>query len=129
MRGHYDHDVKRFGEQYACGDGQAREQMQDVLINLQTSLIITLHSIMMDDVDLDFNTLQSASDDCRVNAGVCLGQLSQRLSSAIQAQAYYPSSTPDLPCSPCRPPWPTPVAEAPILRPPRIVLPVRLILV
>lgn len=94
MRGHYDHDVKRFGEQYACGDGQAREQMQDVLINLQTSLIITLHSIMMDDVDLDFNTLQSASDDCRVNAGVCLGQLSQRLSSAIQAQAYYPSSTP-----------------------------------
>ena len=93
VRGHYDHDVKRFGEQYACGDGQAREQMKDVLINLQMTLIINLRSIMMDDLDLDFNALQSASDDCRVNAGVCLGQLSQRLSSSLQAQAYYPSSS------------------------------------
>lgn len=92
VRGHYDHDVKRFGEQYACGDGQAREQMKDVLINLQMTLIITLRSIMMDDVELDFGVLQAASDDCRVNAGVCLGQLSQRLSSAIQAQAYFPNS-------------------------------------
>ncbi|KEF59173.1 uncharacterized protein A1O9_04017 [Exophiala aquamarina CBS 119918] len=92
VRGHYDHDVKRFGEQYACGDSQAREQMKDVLINLQMTLIINLRSVIMDDLHLDFDALQSASDDCRVNAGVCLGQLSQRLSSAIHAQAYYPSS-------------------------------------
>ena len=91
IRGHYDHDLKRFGEPYACGDGKAREQMKDVLINLQMTLIITLRSIMMDEVDLDFNALQSASDDCRVNAGVCLGQLSQRLSPALQASVLLSS--------------------------------------
>ena len=90
MRGHYDHDVKRFGEPYACGDIQAREQMKDVLINMQMTLIITLRSAFMDDIDLDFNMLQTASDDCRVNAGVCLGQLSQRLSDSAKAQAMYP---------------------------------------
>jgi hypothetical protein len=44
----------------------------------------------MDDVDLDFDALQTSSDDCRVNAGVCLGQLSQRLSDVAKAQAMYP---------------------------------------
>ncbi|EXJ80846.1 hypothetical protein A1O3_07132 [Capronia epimyces CBS 606.96] len=92
VRGHYDHDLKRFGEPYACGDIQAREQMKDVLINLQMTLIITLRSVYMDEMDLDFNTLQTASDDCRVNAGVCLGQLSQRLSDAVKAQACYPQN-------------------------------------
>lgn len=90
VRGHYEHDLKRFGEQYACGDIQAREQMKDILINLQMTLIITLRSVYMDGMDLDFNALQTSSDDCRVNAGVCLGQLSQRLSDAAKAQAYYP---------------------------------------
>lgn len=90
VRGHYEHDVKRFGEPYACGDIQAREQMKDVLINLQMSLIITLRTVFMDGLDLDFLALQTASDDCRVNAGVCLGQLSQRLSDAVRAQAFYP---------------------------------------
>lgn len=91
VRGHYDHDVKRFGEQYTCGDSQAREQMKDVLINLQMRLIIALRTVMMDEMELDFDALQTASDDGRVNTGVCLGQLSQRLSSNLQAQAHYPT--------------------------------------
>lgn len=90
VRGHFDHDFKRFGEQFACGDAQARENMKDVLINLQMTLIIALRSSGMDLTDLDFDALQSASDDCRVNAGVCLGQLSQRLSDSAKAQAMYP---------------------------------------
>lgn len=89
VRGHYDHDLRRFGEQYACGDIQAREQMKDVLINLQMTLLITLRTVWMDEMDIDFLALQTASDDCRVNAGVCLGQLSQRLSDAAKAQAMY----------------------------------------
>ncbi|KIW95641.1 uncharacterized protein Z519_04226 [Cladophialophora bantiana CBS 173.52] len=101
VRGHYEHDLKRFGEPYACGDIQAREQLKDVLINLQMSLIITLRTVFMDGIELDFPALQAVSDDCRVNAGVCLGQLSQRLSDAVKAQAFYPhtlsfSSTPGL---------------------------------
>ncbi|KIX02513.1 uncharacterized protein Z518_08454 [Rhinocladiella mackenziei CBS 650.93] len=94
VRGHYEHDLKRFGEQYACGDIQAREQMKDVLINLQMTLIITLRTVYMDDMELDFHALQTASDDCRANAGVCLGQWSQRLSDAVKAQAFYPPNTP-----------------------------------
>ncbi len=93
VRGHFDHDFRRFGEPYACGDIQARESMKDVLINLQMTLIIALRSSGMDDVDLDFDALQTASDDCRVNAGVCLGQLSQRLSDAAKAQAMYPPNS------------------------------------
>ncbi|KAI9870979.1 MAG: hypothetical protein M1823_008584, partial [Watsoniomyces obsoletus] len=69
VRGHFDHDFKRFGEPYACGDIQARESMKDVLINLQMTLIIALRSSGMDDVDLDFDALQTSSDDGRVNAG------------------------------------------------------------
>lgn len=68
---------------------QAREQMKDVLINLQMSLIIHLRTVFMDGMDLDFAALQGASDDCRVNAGVCLGQLSQRLSDATRTQSIY----------------------------------------
>ncbi|KIW20058.1 hypothetical protein PV08_00633 [Exophiala spinifera] len=92
VRGHYEHDLKRFGEQYACGDIQAREGMKDILINLQMTLIITLRTVYMDNMDLDFNALQTTSDNCRVNAGVCLGQLSQRLSEAVRAQAHHPTS-------------------------------------
>ncbi|KAK7888272.1 hypothetical protein LTR67_009150 [Exophiala xenobiotica] len=92
VRGHYQHDLKRFGEQYACGDIQAREQMKDILINLQMTLIITLRNVYMDNMDLDFNALQTSSDDCRVNAGVCLGQLSQRLAEAARAHAHHPAS-------------------------------------
>ncbi|OAP60497.1 hypothetical protein AYL99_05499 [Fonsecaea erecta] len=92
VRGHYEHDLKRFGEPYACGDIQAREQLKDVLINLQMSLIITLRTVYMDGIELDFVALQTASDDCRVNAGVCLGQLSQRLSDVMKAQAFYPQT-------------------------------------
>ncbi|EXJ90407.1 hypothetical protein A1O1_03508 [Capronia coronata CBS 617.96] len=94
VRGHYEHDLKRFGESYACGDIQAREQMKDVLINLQMTLIVTLRNVYMDEMDLDFNTVRTASDDCRVNASVCLGQLSQRLSDAAKVQAYYPQNIP-----------------------------------
>ena len=90
VRGHYEHDVKRFGDLYACGDVHARDQMKDVLINLQMSLVITLKTVYMDGIDLDFLALQSASDDCRVNAGVCLGQLSQRLSDVTKSQAFHP---------------------------------------
>ncbi|KAJ9606679.1 hypothetical protein H2200_008687 [Cladophialophora chaetospira] len=93
VRGHYEHDLKRFGEPYACGDIQARDQMKDVLINLQMSMVITLKTVYMDGIEPDFPTLQTTSDDCRVNAGVCLGQLSQRLSDAVKAQAFYPSQS------------------------------------
>lgn len=92
VKGQYDRDLRRFGEPFACGDGTAREQMKDVLINLQMALIISLRGISMDDGDVDFESLQQTSDDCRTNAGVCLGQLSQRLSDTAKAQALIPEA-------------------------------------
>jgi len=82
--------------------------MKDVLINLQMTLIISLRSVLLDDMELDFAPLQTASDDCRVNAGVCLGQLSQRLSDSAKAQAMYPQNMTGYPSSPSLMPPMTP---------------------
>lgn len=64
--------------------------MKDVLINLQMALTISLRGVSMDDSDLDFDSLQQTSDDCRTNVGVCLGQYSQRLSDIAKAEAMLP---------------------------------------
>lgn len=90
IQGQYAHDLKRFGESYACGDSQAREQMKDILITLQLALLSNLQGVLMDNETLEFSTLQTASDDSRVNAVVCLGQLSQRISAAATATAMLP---------------------------------------
>ena len=90
IQGQYDHDHKRFGESYGCGDSQAREQMKDVLITLQITVLSSLQGMWIDDSALDYEALQSASDDSRVNAVVCLGQLSQRISAAAAANAMLP---------------------------------------
>ena len=90
IQGQYDHDLKRFGESYGCGDSQAREQMKDVLITLQITVLSSLQGMWIDDSALDYEALQSASDDSRVNAVVCLGQLSQRISAAAAANAMLP---------------------------------------
>ncbi|OAL28818.1 hypothetical protein AYO22_02683 [Fonsecaea multimorphosa] len=81
----YDHDVRRFGETYARGDATAREQMKDILINLQQAVISHLREVFMDEATLDLHMLKETSDDCRVNATVCLGQLYQRMSTATAA--------------------------------------------
>jgi hypothetical protein len=90
IQGQYDQDLKRFGEAYACGDSQAREQMKDVLITLQINVLSSLQGVWIDDADLDYAALQSASDDSRVNVVVSLGQLSQRISAAATANAMLP---------------------------------------
>ncbi|KAJ9602776.1 hypothetical protein H2200_012556 [Cladophialophora chaetospira] len=81
----YDHDVRRFGETYARGDAVAREQMKDVLINLQQAVLSHLREVFMDEAALDLHMLKETSDDSRVNATVCLGQLYQRMSTATAA--------------------------------------------
>ncbi|OAL34792.1 hypothetical protein AYO20_05987 [Fonsecaea nubica] len=81
----YDHDVRRFGETYARGDAIAREQMKDILINLQQAVISHLREVFMDEATLNLHMLKETSDDCRVNATVCLGQLYQRMSTATAA--------------------------------------------
>lgn len=107
IKGQYDHDLKRFGESYACGDSQAREQMKDVLITLQITVLSSLQGVLIDDAELDYAAVQSASDDSRVNAVVCLGQLSQRISAAAAANAMlpehnmpYPTGSDRVPTSP-----------------------------
>ncbi|OCT44815.1 hypothetical protein CLCR_05428 [Cladophialophora carrionii] len=82
VRSQYDRDVRRFGETYARGDAIAREQMKDILIHLQQDVISHLREVFMDEAALDLHMLKETSDDCQVNATVCLGQLYQRMSTA-----------------------------------------------
>ena len=82
VQSQYDHDARRFGETYALGDAFAREQMKDILINLRQAVISHLREVYMDEAALDLYMLKESSDDCRVNATVCLGQLYQRMSNA-----------------------------------------------
>lgn len=85
VQSQYDHDVRRFGETYARGDAVAREQMKDILITLQQAVISHLREVFMDEASLNLHALKETSDDCRVNATVCLGQLYQRMSTATAA--------------------------------------------
>src|SRR2546423_632386 len=64
--------------------------MKDVLITLQITVLSSLQGMWIDGSALDYEALQSASDDSRVNAVVCLGQLSQRISAAAAANAMLP---------------------------------------
>ncbi|RMZ92730.1 hypothetical protein DV736_g11, partial [Chaetothyriales sp. CBS 134916] len=92
VKGQFNYEHRRWAEPYAVGDIQAREQMKDVLIALQMTVVIVLRTVYMDEIDVDFNALQTASDDCRVNASVCLGQLSQRLSDQAKVVAMWPQA-------------------------------------
>ena len=99
IEGQYKHEFKRFGEAYACGDAQAREQMKDLLLTLQIT-VTSMQIVFLDNGTLDYASLQSASDDCRINTVVCLGQLSQRISAVAQAKAILPYKGTVYPTSP-----------------------------
>ncbi|KAK5210861.1 hypothetical protein LTR47_001582 [Exophiala xenobiotica] len=81
VQSQYDHDVRRFGETYARGDATAREQMKDIVISIQR-INTHLREVFMDDTSLNLHIMKETSDDGRVNATVCLGQLYQRMSTA-----------------------------------------------
>ena len=59
--------------------------MKDVLITLQMEVMSTLGRVEENDSKLNFEELQQVSDECRVNAVVCLGQLYQRLAYSQNA--------------------------------------------
>ncbi|GAD92856.1 predicted protein [Paecilomyces variotii No. 5] len=78
----YDSNFRRFGAQYEQGDQIAREQMKDIIINLQMALLRNLRMASEDDVEVNFIALQIASDDSQVNAIMALCQLYQRMAVA-----------------------------------------------
>ncbi|KAF3480920.1 uncharacterized protein GIQ15_06267 [Arthroderma uncinatum] len=80
VQGQYEENLMRLGNAYANGDQNARETLKDVVINLQLTLLGTLRMALLDNLELDFDVLQRASDESRVNALICLFQLGQRLS-------------------------------------------------
>lgn len=102
VQGQYDHDFRRFGEAYAQGDQTARESMKDIIINLQMALLTSLQEALQTDLELNYESLQIASDNTRVNAVVCLGQLHQRLASQ-SPQTIQPPSTQATEQPPSRP--------------------------
>lgn len=99
VQGYFDADSKRLGHAYSVGDFTAQMQLRDVLLHLKT-LVGDLQDVLLDEKQIDFRILQDASDHCRVNAGVCLGQLSQRLANAnpmyMQSPPAYMSGVPPM---------------------------------
>lgn len=89
VQGYFEADSKRLGPAYTIGDYDAQLQLRDVLLSLKT-LVGELSDVLLDDKEVDFRQLQDASDNCRVNAGVCLGQLSQRLAAPMQTHFQPP---------------------------------------
>lgn len=89
VQGYFDADSKRLGPAYTIGDYDAQLQLRDVLLSLKT-IVGELSDVLLDDKEVDFRQLQDASDNCRVNAGVSLGQLSQRLAAPMQAHFQPP---------------------------------------
>lgn len=83
VRGYFDADSKRLGPAYTIGDYESQDRLRDVLLNLKT-LIGELSDVLIESKEVDFATLQEASDACRGQAGVCLGQLSQRLADPMR---------------------------------------------
>ncbi|KAK2865339.1 hypothetical protein FQN49_003676 [Arthroderma sp. PD_2] len=94
VQGQYEENLMRLGNAYANGDQNARETLKDVVINLQLTLLATLRMALLDNLELDYDVLQRASDESRVNALICLFQLGQRLSlGAPPSHHKMPSST------------------------------------
>ncbi|KKZ64980.1 hypothetical protein EMCG_09125 [[Emmonsia] crescens] len=83
VQGQYDLDVKRIGQKYVYGDETAQENMKSILSSLQTTLLVGLQRALMDNLDLDCDSLQASSDNSRVNSIVCLSQLGQRLGPSV----------------------------------------------
>lgn len=69
-------------QRYALGDHIAREQLKDIVINLQMALLTNLSESLTRDVELNLGVLQIASDNSRVDAVMAMCQLYQRLSQA-----------------------------------------------
>ncbi|KLJ08811.1 hypothetical protein EMPG_15750 [Blastomyces silverae] len=83
VQGQYDLDVKRIGQKYVYGDEIAQEDMRFILSSLQATLLVGLQRALMDDLDLDYSSLQASSDSSRVDSIICLSRLGQRLAPSV----------------------------------------------
>jgi len=93
VQGYFDADSRRFGAAYKHGDYKAQVELRDVLLGLE-NVVGDLQDVLLDDNQIDFRQLQETSDVCRANAGVCLGQLSQRLAQARSDPMAMPFQSP-----------------------------------
>lgn len=93
IQGYFDADFRRFGAAYKYGDYKAQVELRDVLLGLK-NLVGDLQDVLLDDNQIDFRQLQETSDVCRANAGVCLGQLSQRLAQVRSDSMAMPFQSP-----------------------------------
>ncbi|KAH8705591.1 hypothetical protein BGW36DRAFT_353992 [Talaromyces proteolyticus] len=95
IRAQYDNDFRRFGETYAQGDHIACEQLKDIIINLQMTLITSLRMYLANDrIAIDMDELQTASDNSRVDSSMALCQLYQRLATATRSPPLLTKSPP-----------------------------------
>lgn len=82
--------LERFGEAYVRGDSETREQLKDILIAIQTTVLSSLRRALTDDVRLDYPAVRSELQKNEDNAVDCLWRLSRNLS--VRAAARTESS-------------------------------------
>ncbi|KAJ5440386.1 hypothetical protein N7491_002792 [Penicillium cf. griseofulvum] len=87
LRGHaeiqslYDEHLRELGQQYEKGDGTAREQMKDIIIRLQETLLTQLREAEEQGATLDLVMLQMEIDEVRIRALAIMDELYERLSN------------------------------------------------
>ncbi|WEW59184.1 hypothetical protein PRK78_004653 [Emydomyces testavorans] len=98
VQGQYEQNFLQFGNSYEAGDHDARETLKDIVINLQLSLLATLRVALLENTLPDFTSLQTASDNGRLDAMMCLYRLGQRISmtSLQEMVSSSPSTKPSM---------------------------------
>ncbi|KAH8689950.1 hypothetical protein BGW36DRAFT_432915 [Talaromyces proteolyticus] len=80
---------------YTRGDPVVREQLKEIIINLQMTLLTNLRiSLANDTIEIELDALRAASDNNRVDSSMALCQLSQRLASTVTTPAPPPPQGP-----------------------------------
>lgn len=60
--------------------------LQDIIIHLQSRVILNLKVQWQQDIEADFNALQDVSDQCQDSAILVLMQLAQRIVSSVRIE-------------------------------------------
>ncbi|SLM38606.1 hypothetical protein LPUS_08877 [Lasallia pustulata] len=83
VQGRYDHEFQSLGPQeglqFANGDRECMDALKNIIIHLQSQVILNLRHAWSEDTFVDFSALQDVSDTSQKQAVLALLQLHQRI--------------------------------------------------
>ncbi|KAL8691442.1 MAG: hypothetical protein Q9224_004177 [Gallowayella concinna] len=90
VQSQFDRDASRFGEQYTTGDRIACHALKDVIIHLQSQMIVDLKIQSYQETIADFSALQDVAEISQDQVVMVLLQLQQRVIMASPIEATEP---------------------------------------